>query len=101
VKRSDYPGHDLPRKELHKRLLGAYQLAGRLLMDPLDDPKEVRDEAIIVLLDFLSDPATADVDRLAFAARGFQALRKVPADLVTTGGTSAGDIRITDVRMTS
>ena len=70
MKRSDYPGQELPRKELQKRLFAAYQLAGRLLLAP-DDPEDVRSEMVIVLLDFLSDPSTADAERIELASRGF------------------------------
>ena len=85
MKRRDYPGHDLPRKELHERLMGAYQLAGRLLMS--DDPKDIRAEMKIVLLDFLSDPTTATVERLRLASRGFVSVH-VKAVSPTSGTTN-------------
>jgi hypothetical protein len=70
VKLSDYPGTDLTRKQLHRRLSEAYQLAAALLL--CDMPKEARLEAEIVLLDFLSDPASATPRRLSYAARAFR-----------------------------
>jgi len=93
VKRSDYPGSDLPRKELHKRLMAAYQLAGRLLIAP-DDPADVRSEMEIVLLDFLSDPDTADCDRLELAVRAFHS--RTPRIKTTTTGTASGPITFTE-----
>lgn len=70
-KLSDYPGADLPKKAILRRHVAAYQLAARLLMDPLEDPADIRDEMVIVLLDYLSDPSRATAKRLTLAARGF------------------------------
>lgn len=67
-----YPGSELSKKELLARLDEAYQVAGALLLGPRKAiAKEVRTEMEVVLLDFLSDPTTADRKRLRLAARAF------------------------------
>lgn len=63
----------MKRKELDRRIAAAYQLAGSLLIG-CTMPKEARLEAEIVLLDFLSDPETADVKRLIYAAKAFRGI---------------------------
>lgn len=102
MKLRDYPGTRLPRKELHKRLMAAYQLAGRLLLEPsIDADMEpgIRTEMVIVLLDFLSDPTNADVDRLTTAARAFA--QSKPASSHWTIATLAGPTYLNgdDLRM--
>ena len=81
MKRSDYPGGGMQRKELHERLGAAYQLASRLLLCPEMDAPDVRDEMAIVLLDFLADPERATTGRLGLAARGFHSTQALDAYL--------------------